>query len=100
MREDETEDRREGLRNHRAGDVRVPEGGRRAELSLLALGRNRTEQRTVQDAASGRRVLIYLVGSGPGDPGLFTIKGVERLKEADVVVYDRLAPETLLGYAR
>jgi uroporphyrinogen III methyltransferase/synthase len=44
--------------------------------------------------------LIYLVGSGPGDPGLFTIRGVERLKEADVVVYDRLAPETLLRHAR
>ncbi|MDQ5817035.1 MAG: uroporphyrinogen-III C-methyltransferase, partial [Actinomycetota bacterium] len=44
--------------------------------------------------------MIYLVGSGPGDPGLFTIKGVERLKEADAVVYDRLAPETLLRHAR
>jgi uroporphyrinogen III methyltransferase/synthase len=44
--------------------------------------------------------VIYLVGSGPGDPGLFTIKGVERLKEADAVVYDRLAPETLLRHAR
>ena len=44
--------------------------------------------------------MIYLVGSGPGDPGLFTLKGVECLRKADVVVYDRLAPETLLGYAR
>ena len=44
--------------------------------------------------------MIYLVGSGPGDPGLFTIKGVERLKEADTVVYDRLAPEALLRHAR
>src|SRR3712207_6834107 len=42
---------------------------------------------------------IYLVGSGPGDPGLFTVKGVERLKEADAVVYDRLAPQSLLGHA-
>jgi uroporphyrinogen III methyltransferase/synthase len=44
--------------------------------------------------------VIYLVGGGPGDPGLFTIKGVECLREADVVVYDRLAPEELLAYAR
>jgi uroporphyrinogen III methyltransferase / synthase len=44
--------------------------------------------------------VIYLVGSGPGDPGLFTIKGVECMREADVVVYDRLAPETLLAYTR
>ncbi len=44
--------------------------------------------------------MIYLVGSGPGDPRLFTVKGVECLKKADAVVYDRLAPEALLAYAR
>ncbi|CAN5855096.1 uroporphyrinogen-III C-methyltransferase [soil metagenome] len=44
--------------------------------------------------------MIYLVGSGPGDPGLFTVKGVRYMREADAVVYDRLAPEALLGYAR
>ena len=44
--------------------------------------------------------MIYLVGSGPGDPGLFTVKGVECLRRADTVVYDRLAPEALLAHAR
>jgi uroporphyrinogen III methyltransferase/synthase len=44
--------------------------------------------------------VIYLVGSGPGDPGLFTIKGVRCMEVADAVVYDRLAPEALLEYAR
>ncbi|MDP8972962.1 MAG: uroporphyrinogen-III C-methyltransferase, partial [Actinomycetota bacterium] len=43
--------------------------------------------------------MIYLVGSGPGDPGLFTVKGVECLRRADAVVYDRLAPEALLAHA-
>jgi uroporphyrinogen III methyltransferase/synthase len=43
--------------------------------------------------------VIHLVGSGPGDPGLFTIKGKSLLQSADVVVYDRLAPESLLSYA-
>ena len=43
--------------------------------------------------------MIYLVGSGPGDPGLFTVKGVESMRSADAVVYDRLAPEALLSHA-
>ena len=43
---------------------------------------------------------VYLIGAGPGDPGLLTIKGKEVLEKADVVVYDYLANDTLLGYAR
>ena len=39
---------------------------------------------------------VYLVGAGPGDPGLFTIKGMELLRSADVVVYDALANPELL----
>jgi uroporphyrinogen III methyltransferase/synthase len=43
--------------------------------------------------------IVYLVGAGPGDPALITLRGVECLKIADVVVYDYLANEQLLCYA-
>jgi uroporphyrinogen III methyltransferase / synthase len=42
---------------------------------------------------------VYLVGAGPGDVGLITIKGLEAIKKADVILYDRLANPKLLQYA-
>ncbi|MCR5176533.1 MAG: uroporphyrinogen-III C-methyltransferase [Anaerovibrio sp.] len=42
---------------------------------------------------------VFLVGAGPGDPGLMTMKAVECLGTADVVVYDRLADKRILQYA-
>ncbi|MEO6196698.1 MAG: uroporphyrinogen-III C-methyltransferase, partial [Dehalococcoidia bacterium] len=42
---------------------------------------------------------VYLVGAGPGDPGLITVAGLERIKDADVIVYDRLIGQTLLAHA-
>ena len=42
---------------------------------------------------------ITLVGAGPGDPELLTIKGVKALQTANVVLYDALVNEALLNYA-
>ncbi len=42
---------------------------------------------------------VYLVGAGPGDPGLITVKGLECIKQSDVIIYDYLASPSLLKCA-
>lgn len=48
------------------------------------------------DEPSAMNGIVYIVGGGPGDPGLITVKGLDCLRRAEVVLYDRLsAPELL-----
>jgi uroporphyrinogen III methyltransferase/synthase len=43
---------------------------------------------------------VYLIGAGPGDPGLLTLKAKKNIRAADVIIYDNLANRTLLGFAK
>jgi len=47
-----------------------------------------------------KRNLVYLVGAGPGDPRLITVKGLECIKKADVIIYDYLVNADLLKVAK
>jgi uroporphyrinogen III methyltransferase / synthase len=45
-------------------------------------------------------VTAYLVGAGPGDPGLLTVRAIEVIAQADVILHDRLIPPEALAHAR
>src|SRR5690606_31582226 len=69
----------------------------------------RTDQRAAPPAAArtrpalrGSRAVsgfVSLVGAGPGDPELLTVRAVDRLRRADLVLYDALTPDELLALA-
>ena len=49
---------------------------------------------------AARTGCVYLVGAGPGDPGLMTVRGQQLLRRADIIVHDRLIPHELLSQVK
>jgi len=47
-----------------------------------------------------RRGVVYLVGAGPGDPDLMTLRGQRLVREADTIIHDRLIPTEVLSWTR
>src|SRR4051812_27103719 len=80
---------------HGGGDPQRAVGVRDAVLAGLTDGSIR--DRAARAPEGGRPGSVVLVGGGPGDPGLITVRGQQAVSQADVVVADHLAPQSLLA---
>jgi len=80
---------------HGGGDPQRAIGIRDAVVAGLTDGS--IADRASRTPAGGRRGAVVLVGGGPGDPGLITVRGRRALSQADVIVADHLAPQALLS---
>ena len=80
---------------HGGGDPQRAIGVRDAVLAGLTDGT--IADRASRAASGGRAGSVVLVGGGPGDPGLITVRGAKAVAQADVVVADHLAPQSLLA---
>lgn len=74
--------------------------GKPAELAYA--GQIEAAQQAMRDALRGRRAqgVVHLVGAGPGDPELLTLKALRLLQEADIVYFDRLVSDDILSLIR
>lgn len=71
--------------------------------TLAAEGRTaeaRREMLRLLNSAAPEQGVVHIVGAGPGDPELLTLKALRVLQDADVIIHDRLVPEAVLERAR
>ena len=80
---------------HGGGDPQRAVGVRDAVLRGLTDGSIRDH--AGREVPGGRAGSVVLVGGGPGDPGLITVRGQQAVSQADVVLADHLAPQSLLA---
>jgi uroporphyrin-III C-methyltransferase/precorrin-2 dehydrogenase/sirohydrochlorin ferrochelatase len=71
-----------------AGDTRGADDSMRGDID------------NARTASVARKGEVYLIGVGPGDPDLLTLRAQQLLQQADVLLHDRLVPEAILGRAR
>jgi uroporphyrinogen III methyltransferase / synthase len=86
----------EGAQGERTGEAedRVPA---RVSADTKSVADERYAEGTMGTESTGR---VYLVGAGPGDPGLLTARALELIAAADTILHDRLIPQSALAGAR